>query len=314
MDDRPYDILVMGELNVDLVLTGDVVPEFGQVEKLVDDLAVCAGASSAIFAASAAKMGLSVLYISVVGDDLFGHFMVQSLKDAGVDTSMVRIDPGIRTGATVILSRGQDRAMLTYLGSIAAITEDDIPPASYALARHLHVASPFLITGLRPAMPRMMRRAKREGLTVSLDTNWDPTERWQLGGFFENVDVFLPNENELLAITGQTDEEKAINEMAGRVPVLAVKKGSRGALAAQGACRVEIPAYCVEVKDTTGAGDSFDGGFLAGWLRGEPLRRCLSLGAACGALAVRQVGGFGGQPTWDQAETFILAAEQERGA
>ena len=308
--ERPYDLLVIGELNVDIILSGDVTPEFGQVEKLVDDLSLCAGSSSGIFAASAARMGLRVLYASKVGDDAFGHFMIAALQEAGVDTSLVRVDPAIKTGVTVILSKGQDRAMLTYLGSISALAGDDVDAAWYGLARHLHVASPFLLTGLRPAMPDMMRQAKEAGMSVSLDTNWDPNERWSLAGFFDHLDVFLPNENELTAITGETDLDSAIAQMAARVSVLVVKQGEKGALAVRGRDRVDVAAFPVDVVDTTGAGDTFDGGFLAAWLRGEPLRQCLLLGAACGALTTTQVGGFNGQPCWDEAVSYVASAGQ----
>jgi len=305
MGARTHDILIVGELNVDLILSGDVTPEFGQVEKIVDDFSMCAGSSSGIFAASAAKMGLKVLVASKVGDDPFGHFMIDALEDAGVDTPLVEVDPTIKTGVTVILSRAHDRAIITYLGSIAEVSGDDVQDSWYGLARHLHVASPFLLEALRPAIPSMMRAAKEAGMTVSLDTNWDPSEEWALDGFFDNLDVFLPNENELLAITGQSNLEQAINQMAARVPVLAVKRGDKGAIAVRGTERVEVPAMPIVVVDTTGAGDTFDGGFLAGWLRGESLRRCAQLGAACGSSTATQVGGFNGQPTWSEALSLL---------
>jgi sugar/nucleoside kinase (ribokinase family) len=307
MQRRPYDVLVVGELNVDIVVTGDVVPEFGQVEKLVDDLAVCAGSSAGIFAASASRMGLCVLFASRVGDDLFGRYLLDALRSARVDPSHVVVDPGVKTGSCIQLLRGDDRAMLTHLGSIAAITAADINPAWYGQARHLHVASPFLLTGLRPAMPEMMRRAKAAGMTVSLDTNWDPSGKWALKGFFDVLDVFLPNENEVRAISGEEDIEKAMVRMARRVPVLVVKRGAAGATVFRGTERVDVPAFPVRVVDTTGAGDSFDGGFLAGWLRGEALRQCLLLGSTCGGLTTTRPGGFNGQPTWDEALAFIGA-------
>ncbi|MGI5916994.1 MAG: carbohydrate kinase family protein [Anaerolineae bacterium] len=302
---RPYDLLIAGELNVDIILQGDVTPEFGQVEKLVDDLTVCAGGSASIFAAAAARMGLRVLYVSRVGDDLFGHYMIDAMRAVGIDTSHIIVDPEIKTGATVSLSHGQDRAMLTYLGSIAAIGPQDLPADWHMMARHLHVASPFLLNGLFPTMPSLMRQAKAAGMTVSMDTNWDPAERWELEGFFDALDVFIPNEQEVLAISGECDLERAVDVMEARVPVLVVKRGGDGALAVAGDERLSLPAYPVEVADTTGAGDTFDGGFLAGWLSGEPLKRCLQLGLACGASAVMQVGGFNGQPTWDEALALI---------
>jgi len=311
MSDRAFDVLIVGEVNVDIILSGDVLPQFGQAEKLIDDHSVCAGGSCGIFAAGAARMGLRVLLASIVGDDLFGRFMVEALRDAGVDTSLVRVDPTVKSGTTTILSRGQDRAMLTYLGSMAAITEELLDPAWYSQARHLHVASPFLLAGLHEAMPGMMRVAKEAGMSVSLDTNWDPQQGWALDGFFDHLDVFMPNENELRAVTAQPDLERAIAEMARRVPVLAIKRGAKGAIGLQGAERVDVPAFPIDVVDSTGAGDSFDAGFLAGWLRGESLERCVQLGAACGALTATQMGGFNGQPTWDEAMAFVLAHGQD---
>lgn len=300
-----YDLLIVGELNVDIIVRGNAAPRFGQVEQVVDDVTLCAGSSAAIAAASAARMGLGVLFASRVGDDLFGRFMVDALKDAGVDTSGVRVDPTIKTGATIILSRDGDRAILTYPGSIAAVSAADVDPAWYGVARHLHVASPFLLTGLRPALPDIMRRAKAAGMTVSLDTNWDPDEQWDVDDLMEATDILLPNANEVRALTGRDDLDQGIAALAERIPLVVTKCGADGAVAARGAERARVPGYRVPVVDTTGAGDTFDGGFLAGWLRGEPLRRCLELGCACAAGTITSPGGLNGQPTWDEAVRMV---------
>ncbi len=246
-----------------------------------------------------------MLYFSRVGDDAFGHFMLDEMRRAGVDVSRVVVDPAIKTGATIILSKGQDRAMLTYLGSIAEVNYDDLGEDWPAQARHLHLASPFILTRLRPAMRGMLRRAKALGLTTSLDTNWDPSETWQVNDLLPLVDVFIPNENELMAIAGRKSVEEAVTLMAARVPTLVVKLGAQGALAVRGAEQVRVPALPVNVQDTTGAGDTFDGGFLAGWLGGESLRRSVELGVAAAGLTTQQIGGFNGQPTWDEAVAFI---------
>jgi sugar/nucleoside kinase (ribokinase family) len=306
MRTRPYDILIVGELNVDILVKGNVEPSFGQVEKLVGSLQVCGGGSAAIFAAAAARLGLRVLFASIVGDDIFGRLMLDVMSAAGVDVSQVAVDPALSTGATIHLLRDDgDRAMLTDLGSIAEITIDLVDPDWYAAARHLHVASPFLLQGLYPSMPGMMRRAKRAGMTVSLDTNWDPAERWQLKGFIEHLDILLPNENELAAIAGERELEAAARAMLRRVPILAVKRGAQGAFGAQGESRIDVPAFAIDVQDTTGAGDTFDAGFLAAWLAGGSLHQALLLGSACAALTTTQVGGFNGQPGWEQALALV---------
>ncbi len=306
MSNRAFDLLVVGELNVDIMVKGNVEPTFGQVEKLVGSLEVCGGGSSAIFAAAAARLGLRVRFASIVGDDIFGRLMLDAMSAAGVDTSQVAVDPAISTGATIHLLRDDgDRAMLTDLGTIAEITSDLVDPEWYRTTQHLHLASPFLLQGLYPSMPGMLRRAKRSGMTTSLDTNWDPAERWRLSGFFEHLDILLPNENELLAIARQPDVEASLEAMLGRVPIVAVKQGAQGALGAQGTQRIQVPAFALDVQDTTGAGDTFDAGFLAAWLAGGTLEQALVLGAACAALTMRQVGGFNGQPDWEEALALI---------
>ena len=300
MRTRAYDLLVVGELNVDILVTGDTVPVFGQTEKLVDNIVVTGGGSAAIMAAAAARLGLRVLYASVIGDDLFGHLMLEVMRAAGVDVSHVVVDPEVATGATIHLLRPDgDRAMLTHLGSIAHITPALIDPAWYAEVRHLHLASPFLLSGLFPGMQAIASEAHRHGMTVSLDTNWDPSEGWKLGSLLDEIDILLPNEVELLALSGAKCAEVAMDALCAQVPVLAVKRGVRGAVGAQGSERVEVPAFRVVAVDATGAGDTFDAGFLAAWLRGATLTQALVGGSAAAALGTTAYGGFDGQPDWN---------------
>lgn len=113
---KNIDVVVVGELNADLILTGEVAPQFGQAEKLVDDATLTLGSSSAIFACGVARLGLRVAFIGKIGNDEFGRFVKGYLENRGVDTSGVVVDEGIKTGLSVILSRGNDRAILTYSG------------------------------------------------------------------------------------------------------------------------------------------------------------------------------------------------------
>src|SRR5512141_1275201 len=116
-----FDILVAGEINPDLVLTGNVIPEFGQVEKLVDSAALTIGSSSAIFACGAARLGLRVAFIGMCGDDIFGRFMLDEMSRRAVDVSNVIVRPDGQTGLSVILNNGADRAILTHPGLIAEL-------------------------------------------------------------------------------------------------------------------------------------------------------------------------------------------------
>ncbi|HUM28005.1 MAG TPA: carbohydrate kinase family protein, partial [Anaerolineales bacterium] len=141
---KPFDILVAGEINPDLILTGDVNPEFDQVEKLVTSATLTVGSSSVIFACGAARLGLRVAFIGVCGDDVFGRFMLAEMQKRNVNVDHVIIRTAGQTGLSVILNREADRAILTHPGLIADLQASDIADSLLAQTRHLHVASYFL--------------------------------------------------------------------------------------------------------------------------------------------------------------------------
>ena len=297
-----FDILVAGEINPDLILSGDVRPEFGQVEKLVDDAALAIGSSSAIFACGAARLGLRVAFIGVCADDVFGRFMLAELGRRDVDVSHVLIRESGQTGLSVILDLGSDRAILTHPGLISALRPQDVSDGLLSQARHLHVASYFLQTGLRDGLPGLFQRAHSLGLSTSLDPNWDPTNDWGgLEALLPVVDVFLPNENEAKAIAGADSLEQALDFLTARAKVVAVKRGADGATVRTAGTTISVPSPPVEVADTVGAGDSFDAGFLYGFLNHWEPERSLKLAAACGALSTRERGGTDGQPGLQEA-------------
>lgn len=300
--DAPFDLLVAGEINPDLILTGDVIPEFGQVEKLVRSAVLTIGSSSAIFACGAARLGLKVAFIGICGDDVFGRFMLEEMQKRAVDTSNVIVRQDGATGFSVILNNGTDRAILTHPGLIAALTASDISDDLLQKARHIHVASYFLQTNLQPGLHGLFQRAHALGRTTSLDTNYDPSEKWlALDRQFEATDIFLPNQTEALSITKAIDLEAASRELAKHVRIVAVKMGPEGALACSQGEIVKSFSPQVEVVDTVGAGDSFDAGFLYGYLNHWGMKDSLRLACVCGALSTRRAGGTNGQPSLEEA-------------
>jgi sugar/nucleoside kinase (ribokinase family) len=212
-----------------------------------------------------------------VGDDVLGRAMLEAL--AGVDVSAVRVveEP---TGISVGLARPGDRAVLTAQGALAVFSADDVPDELLASARWIHVAAPFL----QPALD-VAAIAERAAGTTSLDPGWDPSERWELA--WEGFDVLLPNEQEA-------------EQLGASGPGVVVKLGADGARC--GDLRVAAPR--VDPVDATGAGDSFDAGFITARLAGEDLAAALALGCACGALSTRAAGGTAGQPTLAEARSF----------
>jgi sugar/nucleoside kinase (ribokinase family) len=306
-------ILVVGETNVDVVLHGAALPEAGH-EVLADDCVLTLGSASAICAMGLARLGNPVSFVSRVGADIWGDYCIGVLQSAGIDTSGVIRDPGLKTGVTVSISTAGDRALVTYVGSIGTVTEDDVRDSLLLEAAHLHVSSYFLQSRLRPACCRLFVRARANGLSTSLDPGFDPQRKWNghLHAAVDAVDVFLPNDVELLAMTGRRSAAEALRALDGRRARTVVKLGVSGAMTLEDGCLVHAPAFSVTPVDMTGAGDSFNAGFLHAFLRSQPLVDCLIAGNACGALSTRALGGTAAQPTLEEMTTLVRTALEPR--
>ncbi len=315
---RDIDVYVIGDVNPDiLVIDADPTPEFGQVEKLVGTIRLTVGGSSAITACGLARLGLRVAHGGIVGDDLLGHVVLEAMREHGVDTSTVSVDPAIPTGATVHLCKGDDRALLTATGTIDRLRAQDVPREVLPLTRHLHAGSTAIQPRLRPGLPELFREARVAGVSSSFDTNWDPDRRWEgLAPMLAAADIFFPNAREAALITGIDDPLAAAHglvamaEAAGRDPaagplIVAVKLGAEGALALRGEEALRLPANRVQVIDSTGAGDAFDAGFIRAFLDGRPLEEMLALAVASGTLSTRAAGGVDGQATLDEALALL---------
>ena len=298
--DVPFDVALVADMCVDVIVSGNVRPLFGQREQLVDDYLLEIGGSANVFACQAAKLGLRTTVMGRVGDDAFGEFLCRRLVEEGVDVSGVIRDHQIRTGLGITLTEPTDRAILTYLGSIDATLPNNLPVAPDRLCRHWHVASLFLLGRLRTAWPEFLQRVRACRLTTSLDPNWDPAEQWlDIDELIKSLDLFMPNEAELIAITGESDIIAGARKLSRRGPIVVVKRGADGALAVRGERVVELPRIELKtidnVVDSVGAGDCFDAGFLSCWLRGGSLGECLSEGHSCATASLRCAGGIQGQ-------------------
>jgi sugar/nucleoside kinase (ribokinase family) len=304
--DGALDLLVIGDCNPDvLVLGDDVTPAFGQQEKLVDGISLVIGGSGSITAVAAARLGLRVALAAAVGDDPAGSFMLGQLAAAGVGTGAVAVRRDAPTAMTVALSEGKDRAILTAVGAVATLTARDVPAGLVRAARHVHVSSYFLVErSLGPGLPGLLADARASGARTSLDTNWDPAQRWgddSLRAALAETDLLLPNETEALRLSGAATLDGA---MAVLGPGLVIKLGARGAMWAEGdrRCRAEPPP--VTPADTTGAGDCFNAGVIAGLLGGLDLAGAVALGCAAGAASTWAPGGTAGCPDLPTAQAL----------
>jgi sugar/nucleoside kinase (ribokinase family) len=289
-----FDVTIAGELNLDLILYGLPEQLAPERELLADRMMLTLGSSSAIVAHNLSVLGSRVGFQSRIGDDPMGQTALERLEQGGVDVSRVRRVPGaITTGLTVILHHEAWRNILTYLGTIAELSWQDLDLDYLADSRHFHLSSYYLQRGLRPRVGELFQQLKARGLTISLDTNDDPDDRWE-GGLEEvlrDVDVFLPNEREACKAARTDDLEAAVKKLSSLVPLVVVKLGRKGALAQRGTERIVVPTKEVAAVDTVGAGDSFDAGFLHEFVRGSDLAICLASGNLAGALSTTRPGG-----------------------
>ncbi|NLV91953.1 MAG: carbohydrate kinase family protein [Firmicutes bacterium] len=300
-------VLAAGELNPDLILSQvQGLPEFGQ-ERVAGVFEMHLGSSTAIFAAQLSRLGAEVSLVARIGGDTLGEFCRERLQEIGVDTSLLIEDRESGTGVTVSLSYPQDRMLITYLGCISRLQESDVTDEMLDGYDHMHISSYYLQTSLQRGITRLLQRAKERGLTISLDTGDDPAGKFEANilEVLPLVDYFLPNERELIAITKTSDYRRGLESLKDRVPTIAVKLGSKGAALQQGDEFIYVPGFTIEVADTTGAGDSFDAGFIFARLNGLSLREALVWGNACGALCAANIGGASGFDSAEAVREFI---------
>jgi sugar/nucleoside kinase (ribokinase family) len=303
-------LLVVGELCVDLIIDVGAEIRFGQHEQLVQRTTLTMGSSSAITACGAAALGIPTRLISVRGDDTFGRFLDAELAERRVETSRIRVDASLPTGASTHLTRPDgDRAILTSMGSIGTVAAADVSAEDLADSAHLHVGSYFLQHALHPAAAELFASARAAGLTTSLDGNFDPAQEWDSGilEVMPHVDFFFGNEEELTGITRTEDIGSAISVLLEIMPegaAVIAKLGADGALSARrGAIlRATTPPVSAPLVDTVGAGDTLAAGFLAAHLLAMPADRALAFAVACGTASTRGSGGVGAQPDFRTAE------------
>src|SRR4051794_10070366 len=297
-------VLVIGDANPDLILTGDIVPRFGQSEQLLASADLVIGGAAAVTAHALARLGRPVRLVAAVGCDDFGDRIRSQLHDAGVDMTALSRRDNVPTGLTVVLAHPDDRAILTLPGAVQSLTADEARRAINAVASgplHVHVSSLFLQPDLARELPAVLAEARQRGVTTSLDTNDDPAGRWSgVSALLPHLDLLLPNRSEVLALAGPgtTDPITAARTLSAAGPLVVVKDGARGAIAVRPGGEVcAVGAEPVTAIDTTGAGDTFDAAFIDAWLDGRELRDCLHRAVLAGAAAVGALGGTAGQPT-----------------
>jgi sugar/nucleoside kinase (ribokinase family) len=304
---KNLDIIVVGELNVDLILTGlPSLPEMGSCI-LSKDMYFTLGSASAIFASNISKLGLNVGFIGKIGDDEFGDFILTKLQKSNVDTSQIIRDKKGKTGICVSLSFPENYAMASYAGVRETFAISDVNIGYLYRANHLHMSSYYLQTGLQKDCVELFRKAKEQDLTTSLDPDSDPSGKWDESIFevLKYVDVFLPNEKEALHISGCNSIESALDRLKETVNTVVIKAGDKGVWVQNGKKTYHADVFNVNVVDTTGAGDSFNSGFIYQYYQDATIENCILWGSACAAISTTAAGGTTAFPNQIELEEFI---------
>lgn len=274
------EVLVVGAYFADLIFRDLSRPVLSGTEVFAGGFSLLPGGAFTL-AMAMRRLGHDVVWATDFGNDAFSQQVLSGARAEGLDETGFRHHPIPLRSVTVALSFPDDRAMVSY--------QDPVSPQSLAALLHEHRPRVLILPKLQygAAVQAGLRVAHRLGTRVFMDcqdvpaTLDTPTVREVL----TQVDVFAPNTDEALRLTGTTTVDDAVEVLAGLVDTVVVKRGSAGAAAVQGGKRYDIAAVPVEVLDTTGAGDCFNAGFVHAHLTGQQLPYCLNAAVACGAAA-----------------------------
>ncbi|NOR26964.1 MAG: carbohydrate kinase family protein [Lutibacter sp.] len=306
---KKYNVLVIGDLNVDLILNNIIdLPRIGS-EIIANNMQLVLGSSSAIFASNISVLGEEVAFLGKIGSDMFGKVVGDSLVSKKVSTEFIIKNKSLNTGATVVLNYGEDRAMVTYPGAMELLSGNDISDDVLNSANHLHISSIFLQPLLLKDLKDVLSRAKSLGMTTSLDPQWDPSGKWEfdIAQILPYVDVFLPNKKEFLLITGSESLGEGVKKISPFANMVVVKNGSNGSYLWCKNEELTKPAFLNNnIVDCIGAGDSFDAGFISKYIQGRDNSECLEFANLCGGINTTKTGGTGAFESLDMIKEIAV--------
>jgi sugar/nucleoside kinase (ribokinase family) len=290
-----------------LVRPVEEIPE-GQGATLVEDIRMTAAGTAAGTALTLAKLGASVRTSGAIGTDPTGDLLIQLLDRAGIDTELLVRRTDTSTSATVLPIRPNgDRPTLHLLGANITYGLDDVPWDAIAEASHLHLGGPELM-GAEVAA-RILAHAREHDVVTSVDL-LAPGELGtydQIEPLLPYVDFLLPNDDQVLGFSEEQDLVTGARKfLAAGAGLVAVTRGGEGALLVTPDATETIPAFDVDVVDTTGCGDAFSAGFLRGIGLGRTPREAAVLGSAAAALVAQGLGSDHGDFDLPEADEFAM--------
>jgi sugar/nucleoside kinase (ribokinase family) len=261
----------------------------GNDGQIVDEIAVSAAGTAGGTATILRKLGAGVQSFGAVGKDPLGDTLVALLDEAGVDTTHLVRRGSVQTSASVLPVRPNgDRPAWHCIGANGVYTVADVDLDAVAAATHLHLGGPEFLGG--EAAAKVLSHARANDVVTSVDmlAPGEPSMLEWIEAALPHTDYFLPNDEQLLGLTGAPSlEEAARAVLAKGAGCVAVTRGSRGALVVTSEQTISVPAFDVQVVDTTGCGDAFSAGFLRGLAAGRDLEAAGVLGSATAALVAQ---------------------------
>jgi len=309
-DPRPFDVICLGIMVAD-VLARPVkrLPARGTLD-VVERMELHTGGCAVNTGIALAKLGVRTAVMGKVGEDGFGDYIINTLHRYHIDTAGVLRDHVANTSATmVMIGPDGERSFIHYLGANAELRAADIDLALAARGRILHIAGHNLMSKFDGAdAATILQAARQRGVATSLDTAWYSTGRWfsLIEPCLPHIDYFVPSFEEASRIAGRSDPaEVARFFLDYGMKLVALKMGDQGCYVTDGHEAVRLPAYPVTPVDTTGAGDAFAAGFLAGIIQGWDLERTARFANAVGAMCVTAIGATSGVKSLDETMAFL---------
>jgi sugar/nucleoside kinase (ribokinase family) len=290
-----------------LVRPVDALPE--GLGGLVEQIRITAAGSAGGTALTLAKLGADTRSAGAIGDDAAGDLLVDLLRRQGVDPSLLVRRAGVQTSASALLIRSNgDRPALHVIGANATYGPEDVDWDRMGDATHLHLGGPEFMGGEKAA--EILGAARERGITTSADilAQGDPGLLEWIGAGLPQLDYLLPNDDQVRGFTGTSDLGEGCRQLLERgVGCVAATAGADGALVVDAEGAEAVPAFAIDVVDTTGCGDAFSAGFLRGVALGRSRRDAAVLGCAAAALVAQGLGS-------DHGDFDLAAADAFAGA
>jgi len=307
------NVVIVGEFFIDEILSEfHALPKLGE-ESFARKFRREVGGGAAITACGLARLGVHVAVIGVVGRQ-DGSWVTKRLTACGVDASAIELHPVEPTGLTVSVSTREDRAFFSYYGANERLPQILRKPGAKVLmskARLIH----FACAPDSQLDANLIQALRRQRCRISLDVqshmSW-LTKPDNLA-ILRQCDMFFPNEREAEWTSGETGTHQILHTLREKgLRGVGLKMGGKGAALLWRRREFLSDSYSVETVDTTGAGDSFNAGFIYAWLRGDPPQRCLEIANMCGALSTRDLGGVSAFPSAQELEEFEARHARQR--